>query len=80
MAFYKNKRETQQLGNKIIFKNITHDSPFQPFKKYYGIIEHEGSEKVFDYVAKFRCEAEAYFDELARLLSGKLKLISFYKN
>lgn len=76
MAFNKQQKKIEY---QIEFKNMTHDAPFNPFKNYYGIVEHEGSEKVFEYEGKFRSEAEAYFQEKARLLSGKFKMMGVLK-
>jgi hypothetical protein len=66
-TFKKQKEETQ-----IEWRNTTHDPQFNHFKKYYAFAQIEGKQVVLDYVGKFRSEALAALDEIARINGGKL--------
>jgi hypothetical protein len=66
-TFRKQQDETQK-----VWKNTNHDAPFNPFRKYYALIEIDGGEQVFDYVGKFRSEALSHFEEQARINHGRL--------
>jgi hypothetical protein len=62
----------QQEESQIQWKSISHDAPFNPWKKYYAFAQIDGKQVVLDYVGKFRSEALAALDEQARLEGGKL--------
>jgi hypothetical protein len=65
-------KKPQQEESQIVFKNTQHDANFNPYRKYYILMEVEGIEKVYDYVGKFRVEALAYFEEKARMEHGRI--------
>jgi hypothetical protein len=65
--YKKQKEETQ-----IIWKNMSHEAPFNPFRKYYAYAEIDGVQVVLDYVGKFLSEAIAALKEDARLNGGRL--------
>jgi hypothetical protein len=69
MKQYKSKKKEE---TQLIWSNMTHDAKFNPFKRYYAFAQIEGKEVVLDYVGKFRSEALAALDEIARLEGGKL--------
>jgi hypothetical protein len=77
MAYY-NKRE-QQLGKQLVWKNTTHESPFNPVKNFYGVISVGDKMFITEYESKFRSAAEAIFKEEARLMNGKLDTLGVYK-
>jgi hypothetical protein len=56
---------------RTVFDN-TAEKHFTPFRKYYAFAQIEGKEVVLDYVGKYRSEALAALDEIARLEGGKL--------
>jgi hypothetical protein len=79
-----NKKKSNQgfdLGNKIEWKNVSYDPPFNPNKltKFYAIIETEGSDKLYHYEGIYRSEAHQYFIEQARIDHGKFKMMSVFK-
>jgi hypothetical protein len=65
--FKKQREETQ-----IEWRVMEHEPQFNPFKKYYAFAQIEGKQVVLDYVGKFRSEALAALDEMARINGGKL--------
>lgn len=72
-------RKQPQTETQIVFKNTIHDAKFNPTKRYYAIIETEGTDKVYNYNADYRSVALAHFEEQARLDHGTFKLMSVYK-
>jgi hypothetical protein len=66
-TFRKQQDETQ-----IVWRNIPHEAAFNPYRKYYALIEIDGGEQVFDYIGKYRSEALIHFEEQARINQGKL--------
>jgi hypothetical protein len=62
----------QQEESQIVWKNVTNEVKFNPFRKYYAFIQIDGAEVVFDYIGKFRTEALTYFEEQARIQSRKI--------
>jgi hypothetical protein len=68
----KKQFKRQQEETQIQWKHTNHDAPFNPYRKYYALIEIDGGEQVFDYIGKFRSEALTHFEELARINHGRL--------
>lgn len=69
-----------QEESQLIWKNMSHEGLFNPFRKYYTFVEIDGVEIVLDYIGKFRSEAVAYFEEQARINHGRLtSTIHVYK-
>lgn len=56
---------------RTVFDN-TAEKHFVQFRKYYAFAQIEGKEVVLDYVGKFRTEALAALNEMARIEGGKL--------
>lgn len=51
-------------------------------KKFYGVIDFKDNKQpsvIVDYVCAFRSEAVAIFSEEARLMGGKLGVVSVFK-
>jgi hypothetical protein len=69
----------QQEESQIVWKNVPHEAPFNPFKKWYGIIKVGDKSYVTEYESKFRSEVQAVFEEECRLSGGKLEVIGVYK-
>jgi hypothetical protein len=55
---------------RTVFSN-THESSFNPVKKFAAFVEVDGDTKIFTYEGKFRSEVAAYFEEEARLNQAK---------
>jgi hypothetical protein len=68
----KKQFKRQQEETQIQWKSTNHDAPFNPYRKYYTLIEIDGGEQVFDYIGKFRSEALTHFEEQARINHGRL--------
>lgn len=73
------KQVKRQEETQIIFRNVPSERKVNPFKKYYAIIETEGTDKLYFFEGKFRSEATAYFEEEARLDHGKFKSMGVLK-
>jgi hypothetical protein len=78
MAFY-NHRKEQLLGSQIKWKSTTHESNFNPVKRYYAVIKQGDKSFFSEYEGKYRSEAEAIFTEESRLMGGKVEVIGVLK-
>lgn len=85
MTFKKpyHKKQSQQdstFGNPIQWKNIPHEAPFNPERKFYGIVDFDKAPSlIIEYTCRVRSEAVRLFEEEAHLMGGKLGVISAYK-
>lgn len=76
----KKQFKSKQQETQIIWKNTTHDPQFNPERKYYGIVDFDKSPSIkVEYACRVRSEAVAIFIEEARMLGGKLGVVSAYK-
>lgn len=77
----------KKRNNFIDFKNETalhksnnvHEAQFNPVKKYYASVFYDGTSNLVTYESKFRSEATAYFNEVARLNKGHVEIVSVFK-
>ena len=80
MSFYKKKTNNSfRKEDQIKWKNTTHESRFNQFKNYYGIIKIGNQSFVEVYEGKFRSEAKAALEEIARMNHGTLEVFSVLK-
>lgn len=67
-----------QQMKRTVFNNI-HEATFSPEKRFYGVIDVDGTNFVYQYQTKFRNEAVSYFEEAARLERGRLTTVGAFK-
>lgn len=78
--FKKQSQQTDQLGNRIEWKNVPHQAEFNPTTNWYGIIDFDKApSQIVEYTCRVRSEAVAVFEEEARLSGGKLGVVSAFK-
>lgn len=79
-SYKKSQQGIKGLGTQTVFNNL-HEAPFNSNKltKFYGIIEVGGKLIPYNYDGKYRTEARIYFEEIARMIGGKLDTFSVYK-
>lgn len=70
---------SQREETQIEFKNIPHDAAFNPWKKYFSVIQIGDKSYLAEYTAKFRSEAVAVFNEEARLSGGHVTTVGVFK-
>lgn len=75
-----NKKQQPQKETQIEWRNIPHEAKFNPTKNWYGVVDFDKAPSVvITYTSNFRSEAVAIFNEEARLLGGKLSVVSVFK-
>lgn len=60
------------FGAKKEFRNVPQEKKFNPYKNFYTTFTNSEGSYLVTYYGKFRSEAVAYFEELARLDKAKL--------
>lgn len=81
MVFNKNqqKQNTFKKEDQLVWENTPHEANFNPWKNYYAIIKIGDKSYITEYMAKFRSEAVAIFEEESRICGGKVEVIEVYK-
>lgn len=77
-SFKRKSTENNGLGIRTVFDN-THEKVFNPTKEYYASIFMDGSSKLVTYKSKFRSDAVAYFNSVARSYSGHVEVVGVLK-